>query len=479
MEKVFRSEIFLGLVTPVGIDLDRITQLMNDYLSKKFNYIPHTIKLSGLIHNVDGVTTQFNTSSEYSRIDTGMRAGNEAREISKQNDILAAHSIVKVEDIRKSPNPKEGNVYIFRSVKNPEEPLLYRIVYGKGFFLLGFASSRKNKKKYLIDRKGMTPKQADELINRDESESSSYGQDTRNTFFTSDVFFDVDNKGFQEHLKRFLDLIFGSPYITPTKDEFAMFLAFSASYRSADLSRQVGAVVSSQDGEIIATGCNDVPKKGGGLYWSDDLDDARDFTKGYDPNEKWQNKIAAKIVSALKAKGVKNVISQKDAESALKDSGLFDITEYGRVVHAEMEALLACSRVGVSPRQGTIYSTTFPCHNCAKHIVASGEPYTKSKALILHDDSIEINREFKEGLKKVVFQPFIGVGPNRFIDLFSTKFSKGVKIIREKNGRVVKWSEKSAVFRFPLLNVSYRDKEKLIGAKIAEGAGNGKRNNGK
>ena len=40
-----------------------------------------------------------------------------------------------------------------------------------------------------------------------------------------------------------------------------MFLAFTSSFRSGDLSRQVGAVVSSKEGEIIATGCNDVPKK--------------------------------------------------------------------------------------------------------------------------------------------------------------------------------------------------------------------------
>ena len=54
----------------------------------------------------------------------------------------------------------------------------------------------------------MTPKQADELIQRDESEPSKHGQDTRNTFFTADVFFDVDSKYFGKHLKRLFDLIF-------------------------------------------------------------------------------------------------------------------------------------------------------------------------------------------------------------------------------------------------------------------------------
>jgi len=32
--------------------------------------------------------------------------------------------------------------------------------------------------------------------------------------------------------------MFGNPFITPTFDEFARFMAFAASFRSADLSRQ-------------------------------------------------------------------------------------------------------------------------------------------------------------------------------------------------------------------------------------------------
>jgi len=328
----------------------------------------------------------------------------------------------------------------------------------------------------------MSKTSANYLIGRDEEESDKYGQQTRNTFYTSDVFFDIDSKNFQDHLKRFFDLIFCNPYITPTKDEFAMFLAFTSSFRSGDLSRQIGAVVSSKEGEVIATGCNDVPKKGGGLYWSDDPNDKRDFVKGYDANEKIKNEIATKIVSKIKLEESKTKISEEKLRKILKESGLFDITEYGRAVHAEMEALSTCSRIGISPREGTIYSTTFPCHNCAKHIVASGitrvvfvEPYPKSKALRLHDDSIEIKKESTNHETKVVFEVFIGVGPRRFIDLFSLKLSNGVKIIRKQKGKTIKWSEQEATFRFPLVGMSYLDKEISIGAKLNIRGKNGKK----
>jgi deoxycytidylate deaminase len=67
-------------------------------------------------------------------------------------------------------------------------------------------------------------------------------------------------------LCRFLDLIFGKPYATPTFDEFAMFMAFASALRSADLSRQVEAIIA-HDNEILSTGAKDTPWFSGGLYW--------------------------------------------------------------------------------------------------------------------------------------------------------------------------------------------------------------------
>ncbi len=84
----------------------------------------------------------------------------------------------------------------------------------------------------------------------------------------------------KKELSRFIDLIFGHPYHTPSRDEYAMFQAYAASLRSADLSRQVGSVITTSEGDIISQGANDVPKFGGGQYWSDDSGqngDQRDY----------------------------------------------------------------------------------------------------------------------------------------------------------------------------------------------------------
>ena len=44
-------------------------------------------------------------------------------------------------------------------------------------------------------------------------------------------------------------------------------------------------------------------------------------------------------------------------------------TKYGLVVHAEQNALLNAAK---SPRGATLYTTLFPCLECAKAIVAAG-----------------------------------------------------------------------------------------------------------
>ena len=69
-----------------------------------------------------------------------------------------------------------------------------------------------------------------------------------------------------------------------------------------------------------------------------------------------------------------------------------------------------------------LFVTTFPCHYCARHIVAAGidevqyiELYPKSKAIKLHRDAITAEslgwQPPSEGGTKVLFRPFYGVAP--------------------------------------------------------------------
>jgi deoxycytidylate deaminase len=251
-----------------------------------------------------------------------------------------------------------------------------------------------------------------------------------------------------------------------------MFLAYASSLRSGSLARQVGAVITSKEGEVIATGTNDVPTKGGGLYQPGKLD-RRDHIQGYDSNTKRRAEIVEDIMTRLAQRITFEGDPLTVGMDLLADSLVLDITEYGRDVHAEMDALLACARIGVSPRCGGLYTTTFPCHNCARHIVAAGidrvryvEPYPKSLADQLHHDSIDIDGVDEN---KVVFEPFVGVGPRRYFDLFSMSLGSGYPIQRKtKNGEKVEWQKKTARLRTTMLPTSYIDREQLSISGIGE-----------
>ncbi len=204
-----------------------------------------------------------------------------------------------------------------------------------------------------------------------------------------------------------------------------MFLANVAALRSIDLSRQVGASILNDQGQIVCLGANEVPKAFGGTYWADGKFDDRDYCRGYDSNDKRKREILAEVLKLLDRN---EKIDDLLISAKIKDSQLMDALEYGRVVHAEMNAICDAARNGVSVRGACLYTTTFPCHMCAKHIIAAGisdvvflEPYPKSLASELHSDALEIeggDRGSYAGFPAVKFLHFYGVTPRRYRELF-------------------------------------------------------------
>lgn len=95
------------------------------------------------------------------------------------------------------------------------------------------------------------------------------------------------------------------------------------------------------------------------------------------------------------------------------------------------------------------------------------EPYPKSLAIDLHDDSISLASVEPCGKcgerHQIAFVPFEGVGPRRFIDLFSITTTVGNKIERKDEGGFRrKWSAASALPRLELIPISYLDLEKKL-----------------
>lgn len=272
--------------------------------------------------------------------------------------------------------------------------------------------------------------------------SDKYGQRISKTFYTADFFVNCKStETVDVAVKRFIKGIFGSNLISPTKDEYGSYFANAASLKSVDTSRQVGASIFTSNGEIVITGCNDVAKAGGGLFWEEDLEKNRDIDIGSEANKEETSRI---IYSFLKALEKEQVIT-RDAETLLLDQKIKDaisksmigeITEYGRMVHAEMNAITDAARLGRALKDTNMYVTTYPCHNCAKHIVSSGisrvvyiESYPKSRASKLYRHAITDT----DGLNGVKFVHFYGISPGVYKIIFERTKR------RDQNGKIQEW----------------------------------------
>jgi hypothetical protein len=132
-----------------------------------------------------------------------------------------------------------------------------------------------------------------------------------------------------------------------------------------------------------------------------------------------------------------------------------------------MDAILTCARLGISVRGKFLYVTTFPCHNCTRHIVASGiarvyyvEPYPKSKARELHSDAICFDEAEAKDSGRIPFLPFVGIGPRRYLDFFSLDLSSGRQIDRKGDENRLSVPQKAdRAPRVPLLPLSFLERE--------------------
>lgn len=385
-------------------------------------------------------------------------------------------------------SPSPFRVYILDSLKHPAEVELLRRVYREAFCLIGVVCETETRRIRLREAKctNSTPTDVERFIARDEDADITHGQKVAETFHLADFFVDntpdrlVDGKenpdwDVNEQLGRLFNILTHAKLCRPTPSETGMFHAYSAQLRSACLSRQVGAALMDQQGNLLSTGTNEVPRAGGGVYggaFSDsEYDSFTDFRcahhEGYCRNTRHAHTIVDELINAIPQlhKADHNSLYQQ-----LKKTSIGRLLEFSRAVHAEMDALLSAARQGASPVGGRLFTTTFPCHYCARHIVSAGvdevqyiEPYPKSRALELHGDAIvqtskgwappssASNNQLRT---RVLFRPFTGVAPR----MYRRAFFKDRKL-KDVAGNM-KFSEPE--WTSGLLRKSYQDIEKAL-----------------
>jgi deoxycytidylate deaminase len=496
------TELVIAVVAAVGAEIDLVIEQISTTLSE-YDYETDNLRLSSYLSETAAKDLAELPLDE--QIWEAMSAGDQLRRQWKRSDALVLHAISEIyanrEDAAQATYEEEGGegefpdeedapglsrrAFVIRSLKTPDELETLRSVYGPRLVVIAAFSPRDKRVDHLAEQiqdsrndahRDNWNHQPEDLIDRDEKEQASRGQDVSGTFHRADFFIrGWERNVIEEDLKRTFEILFGDPFRTPTRDEYCQFLAAGAAMRSAEPSRQVGAAIGTRSGSVISLGCNEVPQPRGGSHWEEDGVGNREFEiNEIDTNRRHFEALAKQLSEAVDERlgRASEEIAGDSAETRekldalraavveslpaeLRAAGLKELTEFGRAVHAEMDALLDAARRGIAVQGATLYCTTFPCHNCARHIVGAGiervvfiEPYIKSRTAELHGDSIRLdNLDLPENDERIPFESFVGVAPRRYREMFdaAARVRLGNQGRQDADGRRSNFDKKAAV----------------------------------
>lgn len=475
-------EIVVAVVAPVGGPVEPTLRALGAAF-RQHSFNVEEVRISSLL---DTAVETAQCDKSVSRLRRLMNKGDAFR--TKLEDdaacaYLAAQAIARArkEATGSERRHRTTHVSIVRSLKTPGEVQVLRQIYGQRLVVIGISASLEERRTELerqlrIEFSENVSAEAAYLLERDEyDERERFGQRSSDAYELADAFIAARTQQGAATVDRLVGLLLGSPWHTPTRDEQGMFLAWSAKFRSSASGRQVGAAIVDESGEVISVGCNDVPRPGGGQYWPDHDVDLRDFQLGRDANVHGKFGMARSILRDLADSGwlvdkyeqmdpMRRAEAALDGDGPLRRSELADLIEYGRIVHAEMAALMTAARKGRPVSGARLYSTTYPCHECARLIIAAGisdvlyiDPYPKSRAPDLFENMFDDSQI--EG--RVHVRSFEGVSPRLFPRVF--ELSNRSKDVR---GNYTEWLEKKLQVVDEELSDSIPEQEVAAGARL-------------
>ena len=524
MSELVANEMIFAVVGPVGSGTSEIAEALESLLTRS-GYDTTILKARTVIEAVaqrSGISIP--SESRLAQSTALQNTGDLVRAGSHDNAAIAVGLIGEIRSNRAAkqnataapgePVEPDGvkRAFILDSLRHPQEVALLRRVYQEAFCLIGVFCHEDERLHRLQNEKYKDASKVDiqRFMERDENAPEAHGQKVADTYHLADYFVDNTVRRFQqvgsrsepnpewdvsEQLGRLVDILTHKRIVRPHPDETGMFHAYGARMRSSCLSRQVGAALLDRTGSLVATGTNEVPRAGGGVYGGElsinpkgDPDAAHDFRcfvhNGYCSNTRQQNDIIRDLFSSVPE--LRNIEMTDDLLKRVRKTRIGQLIEFSRAVHAEMDVLMSAARSGAKTGGTRLYVTTFPCHNCARHIVSAGvaevqyiEPYLKSQAIPLHGDAIVTDPKAwnpadggKEGVARhgnanVLFRPFIGVAPR----LYRRAFFKDRDLKDGLTGDMIKSFGPSEGFATTeTLRVSYAQVEARL-AELSIGAG--------
>ena len=172
-----------------------------------------------------------------------------------------------------------------------------------------------------------------------------------------------NNRKLLESVVRYVTLVMYPCLVRPTPVERCMQIAFSAKVNSGCLSRQVGAVVTDVQYNILAIGWNDVPCGEVPCAYKNLYDIAasadRDAYSEYELHDKdFRDRLAKYEFPTGGLRGLPLSYCFKNFHKQQKDP------MRSRAMHAEEKALALC---GQEVQGGYLFTTSSPCEMCSKN----------------------------------------------------------------------------------------------------------------
>ncbi|ADP81555.1 deaminase [Pseudofrankia inefficax] len=508
-EHLRTPELVFGIVRTVGTEIAPVVQELHAALAAA-NYLVFRIDLDTLLAPL--VSSPDTPADEPTRRELLMDAGDRLRDELGRADGVALAGVREIHRIRgdASVDHTRPRAFVLDGLSHKAEVETLRQVYGRRAFFIAADAPRPERARLLaqlferssgldatdaeraathaVDRDfGLATSLTAPPVGRGMRLSSSAALERCDLFVRCD-----DPTQTRRHVRRLVECIHSHPFHTLTMDELGMAAAYRGSLTTAVLARRVGTAIM-VDEQIVAVGANEVPKAGGGYYHTESQPDGREFMAGLDASDGIRAQILADLLARLRPgwftpelqkRTIAELTQLAINDEDIRDADLFDVIEYGRTTHAEMVAITSAARRGIAIGGGTLYSTTLPCHECTRNIIASGlarvvylEPYQKSKGGELHRDAIDL---FPEPVSprpshagptgrpdRVSIEPFSGFSHNRLSDLFSWVPRKADDVRRTAgepirlDGRAVIWRAHEAALRPSISDPAFAETDGL------------------
>lgn len=289
--------------------------------------------------------------------------------------------------IHKLKTENDGNkhsTYVsIDAIRNPLEASYFQERYAS-FYLLAISCDEKTR----LDRLSKKGLSQESIIEIDKNEYSSLDFDDQKSFTDqdlqgclqrADIYINsshIENdektmKCLSNQLIKFVSLAQKPGLITPSPEERCMQMAYTAKLNSGCLSRQVGAVVTTDNFSIKSVGWNDTPsgQTPCNLRNIEDLDKGND-TEAYSPfeqsNSEFREQLKQKRIkfTTIKDNGYNHSYCFKTEYNILKNE---KNQVHTRSLHAEENAFLQISKDGgLGIEGGFLFTTASPCELCAK-----------------------------------------------------------------------------------------------------------------